>query len=126
MAMALLAATAFLRRSGESRPSRQPSTGRALLALGCLLVLLFPVVSASDDLHPTQALLEDATKRVQQLAAPLHNGPGSSPAGMMPTLLTLFLLCLYLAVSLGSPAVLVSRPLDGCHLTLDGRSPPVL
>lgn len=42
-----------------------------LLTLGCVLVLLFPVISASDDLHATQFVTEDpgSQRRVKQLAA---------------------------------------------------------
>jgi hypothetical protein len=43
---------------------------RSLLTLACVLLLLFPIISASDDLHPTQALMEEATKRVLHLASP--------------------------------------------------------
>jgi hypothetical protein len=34
-----------------------------LLALGCGLVLLFPVVSATDDLHAVRAEMEESSKR---------------------------------------------------------------
>ena len=34
-----------------------------LLALGCALVLLFPVVSATDDLHAMRPEMEDSSKR---------------------------------------------------------------
>jgi hypothetical protein len=34
---------------------------RSLLLLGCLLVLLFPAVSASDDLHPISAEIEESS-----------------------------------------------------------------
>jgi len=39
----------------SSRRSLKPQHSRSLLLLGCLLVLLFPAVSASDDLHPISA-----------------------------------------------------------------------
>ena len=45
---------------------------RSLIALACVALLLFPVVSASDDLHPAQAVVEEASKRVQLAVAPLH------------------------------------------------------
>jgi hypothetical protein len=34
---------------------------QTLLALGCTLVLLFPVISASDDLHAMRAEMEDSS-----------------------------------------------------------------
>ncbi|SRR5579883_2851747 len=39
-------------------------SAQAVVALACALVLLFPVISASDDLHPTEAVVEDAAKRM--------------------------------------------------------------
>src|SRR5271169_2053378 len=52
------------------RHSSTPTLGtnsfpRFLVLLGCLLALLFPVVSASDDLHPISAEIEEsaASKR---------------------------------------------------------------
>lgn len=47
------------------------SQSRAPVLLGCLLVLLFPVVSATDDLYTQQADIEEAcpAKRVIQAAA---------------------------------------------------------
>jgi hypothetical protein len=43
-----------LRHPGKRHQSR------SLVLLGCLLVLLFPVVSASDDLHPISAEIEES------------------------------------------------------------------
>ena len=42
-----------------------------LLALGCVLVLLFPVISATDDLHAMRAEMEDSatSKRAVRQAA---------------------------------------------------------
>src|ERR1035438_2059956 len=65
VAMALAAFCVFTwKRRAASQLPKVPYA-KALLGLACVLVLLFPVISASDDLHPTQAVLEDATKRIQ-------------------------------------------------------------
>jgi hypothetical protein len=40
--------------------ARRVSGPQCLLALGCALVLLFPVISATDDLHAMRAEMEDA------------------------------------------------------------------
>jgi hypothetical protein len=40
--------------------ARRVSGPQCLLALGCALVLLFPVISATDDLHAMRAEIEDA------------------------------------------------------------------
>src|ERR1700693_1840833 len=59
----LLALPAFWlwRRSGGSRSVRGVTSLQCLLALGCALVLLFPVISASDDLHAMRAEMEDSS-----------------------------------------------------------------
>jgi hypothetical protein len=46
------------RRSGDSE--RGPGKLQCLLALGCVLVLLFPVISATDDLHAMRAEMEES------------------------------------------------------------------
>ncbi len=46
--------SAFARGSGRQYHSR------SFVLLGCLLALLFPVVSASDDLHPISAEIEES------------------------------------------------------------------
>src|SRR5277367_5301076 len=63
LAVAAFGALVRMRRACALTPGA--TDVKALLALSCILVLLFPIVSASDDLHPTQAVLEDATKRIQ-------------------------------------------------------------
>lgn len=44
---------------------------RAIVLLGCLLVLLFPVVSATDDLHPIRTEMEESnpSRRAVKLAS---------------------------------------------------------
>ena len=58
------------RRSAGSTASR-PSPLQCLLALGCALVLLFPVISATDDLHAMRAEMEESasSKRTVRQAA---------------------------------------------------------
>jgi hypothetical protein len=43
------------------RDARKVSSLQSLLALACALVLLFPVISASDDLHAMCAEMEDSS-----------------------------------------------------------------
>ena len=47
----------FASRSEE--PSRGPSRFQCVVALGCILAILFPVISLTDDLHDMQAAVED-------------------------------------------------------------------
>jgi hypothetical protein len=54
--------------------SRHASSRQCLLALSCVFVLLFPVISASDDLHAMRAEMEDPSscKRVVRTAGDKH------------------------------------------------------
>ena len=51
----------FWRRSLATRGLGKPSSLQCLLALGCLIVLLFPVISATDDLHAMRAEMEESS-----------------------------------------------------------------
>jgi hypothetical protein len=59
------------RRNAGARPARRVSSLQCLLALGCVLVLLFPVISASDDLHAMRSEMEESasSKRTVRQAA---------------------------------------------------------
>jgi hypothetical protein len=46
-------------RDARARDRHGLGSVTSLLALGCALILLFPVVSATDDLHPMQAEFEE-------------------------------------------------------------------
>lgn len=110
--MLALPACLILRRGRMSaRNSGHLCRSRSFLLLGCVLVLLFPVVSATDDLHTLRQEMEESspTKRVvKQAPAPKSPvwgddgisraqlvqvrsfGPGNESCGMVsPSLLTL-------------------------------------
>jgi hypothetical protein len=55
------------RTAWDARERNSPSPLQCLLALGCVLVLLFPVISATDDLHAMRAELEESSKRSLRL-----------------------------------------------------------
>jgi hypothetical protein len=65
------------RRSVSARSARKVTALQCLLALGCVLVLLFPVISATDDLHAMRAEMEEspASKRAVRPAGEKHS-PG--------------------------------------------------
>jgi hypothetical protein len=112
----------LLRRPRQLRPRR--TDWQRVLALACVLLLLFPVISASDDLHPSQALLEEATRRAPRLVSPVHPSTGASAAPMLPALMLLGLL---LALCKLEPRVLPKSPLcslAGHSLPPKGRAPP--
>jgi len=62
------------------RGTRRFSSLQCLLALGCMLVLLFPVISASDDLHAMRSEMEDSSvsKRAMRQAVAIRIPPGST------------------------------------------------
>jgi hypothetical protein len=59
------------RRSRSAEPGRGVNALQCLLALGCLLVILFPVVSATDDLRAMRSEMEEspASKRTIRQAS---------------------------------------------------------
>jgi hypothetical protein len=63
LAWLLLALPAYWlwRRRAPAGAERKFNSVQVLLALGCVLVLLFPVISASDDLHAMRAEMEDSS-----------------------------------------------------------------
>lgn len=63
LAWILLALPAYWlwRRGTGARRAREVSSLQFLLALGCVVVLLFPVISATDDLHVMRAEMEDSS-----------------------------------------------------------------
>jgi hypothetical protein len=80
LAWVLLALPAYWlwRRDAGSRLSCRVSSQQCLLALGCVLVLLFPVISASDDLHTMRAEMEESatSKRAVRQAGSEKNSAG--------------------------------------------------
>jgi hypothetical protein len=124
MSLGLLALLGFLRgRSVSSQLARVPYH-KSLLALACGVVLLFPVVSASDDLHPSQAVLEEASKRVQLAVAPLHLLRASSALFMLP-LLAFCLMCAMATLLPWRSLASVKFALDGVIVPSAGRAPPL-
>jgi len=124
LAVAAGALVAFARRRRRSAWLAQVPYGKALVALACVVVLLFPVISASDDLHPAQAVVEDASKRLQLAIAPLHLLRTSPPLSMLPAMLALCLMFGLVAVRWLQPAALTDRVLDSATIPSAGRAPP--
>jgi hypothetical protein len=114
----------FIKRQQRLQSDGNPGP-RCLLALACILLLLFPVVSVSDDLHPTQVLLEDANRRIQHFTAPVQPSPSRSSVPMLPALLALLSL---LAITVSAPITNAESnafALDGHRISRSGRAPPL-
>jgi hypothetical protein len=80
LAWVLLALPAYWlwRRDSGTRAARRVSSLQCLLALGCVLVLLFPVISASDDLHAMRTEMEESStsKRTVRMASSEKHSAG--------------------------------------------------
>jgi len=72
IALALAVPIYWLARHRHTNTRREVIAG--LLAFGCIAVLLFPIISASDDVSALQAPLEqrDATKRFHDVLAQVY------------------------------------------------------
>ncbi|MGA8436895.1 MAG: hypothetical protein WB762_08300 [Candidatus Sulfotelmatobacter sp.] len=114
------------RRGAGARLARRVTALQCLLALACVFVLLFPVISATDDLHAMRTEMEEsaASKRtVRQAASEKHaawvnrlQGPPALAAGAarLPALETgLLEVCVSHLASPARPCVLHA-----------GRAPP--
>jgi hypothetical protein len=124
ISLALLSLLGFLRSRRRSSYLTRIPHRKSLLALACGAVLLFPVVSASDDLHPTQAVMEEASKRVQLSVAPLHVMHAGLPLFMLPATLALCLMGVLVTLQRFRPVAFRLCTLDGATVPFAGRAPP--
>src|SRR5271157_194999 len=58
--LAVPAVLIWRRQAASPWSSGKQSRSRSFVLSGCLLALLFPIVSASDDLHPISAEIEES------------------------------------------------------------------
>lgn len=88
LAWLLLALPAFwLWRDARTMPAARRSTAfQCLLALGCLLVLLFPIISATDDLRAMRAELEESPTGKRSIAQSSSDNPSDSRSPVQPAL----------------------------------------
>jgi hypothetical protein len=127
LAWVLLALPAYWlwRLDAGARVARRITPLQCLLALGCVLVLLFPVISASDDLHAMRAEMEEsASKRTVRQAGSDKNSAWvnrlQGPASAVTNGAWL------IAPEVGRFEVSVVRwaPLARPRVFCDGRAPP--
>ena len=114
--LALPAVLVWRRQSAAARSSGKPSHFRWFVLLGCLMALLFPVVSATDDLHPIRAEIEESSpskRAVKQ--SPGVKSPAWSYDGGRPLLLV------HLAALL--PDTEACGPVSECRTVLLQESP---
>ncbi len=104
-----------------SRPQRRHSVGIAVLSLIVIAVLLFPVISVTDDLNPMLFASEDATRRMT--AGHAVAAPAVAVILLLGCLLVLFGLVKLGTVHSDHPIALA---IEGFTRALRGRAPPVL
>jgi hypothetical protein len=128
LAWVLLALPAYWlwRRSGGARLGRGMSSVQCLLALGCVLVLLFPVISASDDLHAMGAEMEDSTisKRTVRAAGSDKNSAWVNRLQAPPATVASARWVAVPEVGLLDVSVGCLPPLAGPSVFDGGRAPP--
>jgi hypothetical protein len=78
LAWVLMALPAYWlwRRGADARLRQRVTALQFLLALGCVVVLLFPVISATDDLHAMRAEMEESAtskRAVRQAGIEKHS-----------------------------------------------------
>jgi len=88
LAWLLLALPAFwLWRDARTMPAARKFTAfECLLALGCLLVLLFPVISATDDLRAMRAEIEESPTSKRSIGQSSNENPSPSRSQAQPAL----------------------------------------
>jgi len=122
----VVAIGAFLFWQTERESQRRDHSGRfRFLALACALVLLFPVISLTDDLHAEQAAMEDSSRSVMKARNIVQGceraGSASFLAAVPPASNLAAALHFFLgAVALADTPALCVAPISA-H---DGRSPP--
>jgi hypothetical protein len=85
----LLAMPAFwLWRYSRIAPERRKANPfHGLLALGCLLVILFPVISATDDLHAMRAEMEESPTGKRSVGQSSGEKSSASKSPIQPALM---------------------------------------
>ena len=128
LAWMLLALPAYWlwRRDAGSRTARGVNALQCVLALGCVLVLLFPVISASDDLHAMRAEMEDSSiskRTVRQAGSEKNSAWVNRLQGAPAAVVSAVRLA---APEVGRLEVLVRRlaPLARARVFQGSRAPP--
>jgi hypothetical protein len=124
LAWLLLAVPAWWLWCGRE-PARKVSSLHCLLALGCMLVVLFPVVSATDDLRAMRAEMEESPDGKRGVRQAGNEKPSAWKWQHPPALAAV-------TSSLGA-CILGWQPLPTQHLSVPaapeieraGRAPPV-
>jgi len=128
LAWLLLAVPAYWLWRGSSRAGRSFSALQCLLALGGVLVILFPVISATDDLCAMRAEIEESPASKRGIRQAGNDKPSvwhsrlQTPPAQVGASKSLALNTEWADLRPGSPGLLPAEP-----VTLPaGRAPPAL
>lgn len=114
------------RLARRGRKATSPRRVQSIMALSCVLAILFPVISLTDDLHEMQATLEEASSArlvIKQCGAThlltakraLHSIHLAAPS---------FATAMHWTVLGGVTIQKVSRPSPGVQVSKLSRAPP--
>lgn len=95
-------------------------------ALFCVLTLLLPAISATDDLHPQALVVEDSSPTKRLMKAAPSTSPVSQIVGFVFALLTLFLAVLRRKTWLEIDRTRDFRSEPQFFKSLLGRAPPLV
>jgi hypothetical protein len=119
----------FVALSRAATPSSQPPNAwRKILAMGCTLVILFFVISMTDDLHSQEIVVEES--KFSRIAPGTSASSHSAPGRVVPVVFLLNLAAASLAPALPAVRRLVEPPIFSFAAAiicdrLCGRAPPV-
>ena len=104
---------------------RDSKSLRLALALACLCVLLFPVISATDDLHAMRQEAEEFSSAKKTLHQSSNHGPGERDLSAPPALLSAAFQAPLCMETCGVVSVLqTSAPLRAWTTVSACRAPP--
>jgi hypothetical protein len=129
LAWLLLALPAYgiWRQGAVAKRQNRFNSLQGLLALGCLLVLLFPIISATDDLHAMRAEMEEpgATKRSVRQASQDKVSVKASRLHHSPAILVKASAFALSCDSWRESVIPSSSPLAAPSILRAGRAPPI-
>jgi hypothetical protein len=109
-----------------ARTARGPSQAQCVIALTCVLAILFPVISLTDDLHEMQATAEEASvsgTAIKRCVTSCSSTPAQSLHHVILISSPMVTNARWAATGV-VPAQPVRRSTPGLHLSALGRSPP--
>jgi hypothetical protein len=121
-----LPAYGLWRNARAARDRGSLSSLQCVLALGCTLVLLFPVVSATDDLHAMRGEMEESSKRSIRQPVSDKSSAGHSRWHNPPAALAACAAIVPLSQSWLELRVPSLRSMSAPFAIRAGRAPPLL